>query len=79
MYKLLAALLGCTHTRYTFPLTAKSGLRPAAAVLTGMYVVCLGCGKEFPYDWEQMRVVWDPKHAAEVATRHEPRTAVTAV
>jgi hypothetical protein len=21
------------------------------------YVVCLDCGKEFPYDWEQMKMV----------------------
>jgi len=21
------------------------------------YVVCLDCGKEFPYDWQQMKVI----------------------
>jgi hypothetical protein len=29
---------------------------PAAAV-TGTYVVCLDCGKEFPYDWAEMKMV----------------------
>jgi hypothetical protein len=24
------------------------------------YVVCLGCAKQFPYDWEQMQVIWTP-------------------
>lgn len=26
---------------------------------TGTYVVCLDCGKEFAYDWEQMKVLSD--------------------
>ena len=25
--------------------------------VTGTYVVCLECGKEFPYDWHEMKVV----------------------
>ena len=54
--KLLDLLFGCTHKHYTFPMSARAGnLRPAAAKLTGAYVVCLECGKEFPYDWKQMR------------------------
>ena len=24
---------------------------------TGTYVVCLDCGKEFPYDWNAMKVL----------------------
>lgn len=24
---------------------------------TGLYVVCLDCGRHFDYDWSQMRVV----------------------
>jgi hypothetical protein len=30
------------------------------AAITGTYFVCLGCGKEFAYDWENMRVI-DPE------------------
>jgi hypothetical protein len=41
----------------SFPLTSKRGQRrPQAALQTGTYVVCLDCGKEFAYDWQQMRV-----------------------
>ena len=55
---LMDLLFGCTHRRYTFPITAKAGhSRPEAASVTGTYVVCLDCGKEFPYDWKLMRVV----------------------
>jgi hypothetical protein len=58
MFKLLDVLFGCTHKRYTFPITTRGRQRrSAAAALTGTYVVCLDCGKEFPYDWRQMKVV----------------------
>jgi hypothetical protein len=55
---LLQALFGCRHARYSFPITVRDGLRryPAARPM-GTYVACLDCGKEFPYDWQQMRIV----------------------
>jgi len=56
--KLLDAVFGCWHSRYSFPITARPGTRRnQAAFLTGTYVVCLDCGKEFPYDWKEMRVI----------------------
>ncbi|MBV8478447.1 MAG: hypothetical protein JOZ36_17450 [Acidobacteria bacterium] len=56
--RVLEALFGCWHRHLSFPLTAKSGLRrSAAASLTGTYVVCLDCGKEFPYDWREMKII----------------------
>ncbi len=54
---LLELFFGCWHKRYSFPITAKAGQRRGAAALTGTYVVCLDCGKEFPYDWREMRVI----------------------
>jgi hypothetical protein len=58
--KLLDAFFGCWHTRYSFPRTVRSGVRRnRAATVTGTYVVCLDCGKELPYDWQEMRVVTD--------------------
>ncbi|HEU5453878.1 MAG TPA: hypothetical protein VFU76_17905 [Terriglobales bacterium] len=55
---LLDVLFGCCHKRYSFPITVKSShRRNEAASVTGTYVVCLDCGKEFPYDWREMRVV----------------------
>jgi hypothetical protein len=56
--KLFDALFGCWHSEYSFPMTVRAGERRSkAASLTGTYVVCLNCGKEFAYDWQQMRVV----------------------
>jgi len=59
MSKLLDVLFGrCTHDRYTFPMSARLGQRrPEAAGVTRIYVVCLECGKEFAYSWDEMKVV----------------------
>jgi hypothetical protein len=48
---ILNALLGCSHQRTTFPLTParKNGI-------SRTYVVCLDCGKEFAYNWAEMRI-----------------------
>lgn len=65
--KLVDVFFGCKHARYSFPVTirgAKAG-RPAAAALTGTYVVCLECGKEFPYDWQGMKVITSPERHRE--------------
>ena len=74
---MLDYLFGCWHKNYSFPITAKAGKRQnAASSVTGTYVVCLDCGKEFPYDWREMRVVTMPrKHAATASigeTAEEP-------
>jgi hypothetical protein len=58
MATLIDILFGCSHKNYSFPRTTSSGQRrSAAAAVTGTYVVCLDCGKEFPYDWQQMKIV----------------------
>jgi hypothetical protein len=52
-------LFGCAHRNTTFPLTPnrKSAVFSApTAARHGTYVVCLDCGKEFGYDWNEMRV-----------------------
>jgi len=59
--KLFDTLFGCAHSRYGFPITIRSGQRRnQAAFLTGTYVVCLDCGREMPYDWNEMRVIASP-------------------
>ena len=59
--KLMDAVFGCRHSHYSFPVTVRrAARRPQAAALTGTYVVCLDCGKEFPYDWQEMRVITSP-------------------
>ena len=70
--RLLDALFGCWHKNISFPQTHKRGQRPSvAAAQTGTYVVCLDCGREFAYDWKQMRVV-----SARAATGHLPQSQV---
>jgi hypothetical protein len=60
--KLLDAFFGCSHVRFSFPLTIRKGSRRnAAAALTGTYVVCLDCGKELGYDWKEMKVLRSSK------------------
>ena len=59
--KVIDAFFGCWHSHYSFPLTVRPGSRRnSAASLTGTYVVCLDCGKEFPYDWHEMKVIGSP-------------------
>jgi hypothetical protein len=55
-------VFGCHHNNYSFPLSGKLGHRSHAALETGAYVVCLDCGKEFAYDWRDMRVLKDQPH-----------------
>jgi len=55
--RIIDALFGCWHKRKSFPLTTKRGQRRTApASQTGTYVVCLDCGKEFAYNWQEMRI-----------------------
>jgi predicted transcriptional regulator len=58
MASLLDVLFGCTHKNCSFPITKRGGQRlSAAASVTGTYIVCLDCGKEFAYDWQKMKVI----------------------
>jgi hypothetical protein len=73
--KLIDVLFGCHHPRYSFPVTLRpSARRPQAGALTGTYVTCLDCGKEFPYDWQEMKVITSQSerrnYVASLATRH---------
>jgi hypothetical protein len=46
-------LFRCSHKRLTRPLSAVTRTGEPRG---GTYVVCLDCGKQFPYDLQQMRV-----------------------
>ncbi|HSB75700.1 MAG TPA: hypothetical protein VLC12_08620 [Terriglobales bacterium] len=60
---------GCRHRHYSFPISSKIlKQRSPAAGVTGTYVVCLDCGQEFAYDWEQMKVA-SPLRPAPAALR----------
>jgi hypothetical protein len=68
MTKLFEVVFGCWHSRTSFPITVRRGVRrSAAASLTGTYVVCLDCGKEAPYDWNEMKVIRSSSEARDYA------------
>jgi hypothetical protein len=59
MASLIEVLFGCSHKNFSFPITKRRGQRHALATApVGTYVVCLDCGQEFAYDWQQMKVVY---------------------
>lgn len=61
---MLDSLFGCSHRRTTFPLTPK---RPSNRI--GAYVTCLDCGREFPYNWDEMRMEEEPAAVATLPGR----------
>jgi hypothetical protein len=62
-------VFGCSHKRCSFPMSTRGAKRRSpAASLTGTYVVCLDCGKEFPYDWKAMRVIRNSDARTETAS-----------
>ena len=66
VFKLIDAVFGCRHSHYSFPVTIRGGKRrPQAAALTGTYVACLDCGRECPYDWQEMKVITSPERHRE--------------
>ena len=59
--ELMDSLFGCSHRRTSFPMTpsrrkAFTASNFAGAKRNGTYVVCLDCGKEFDYNWKEMRL-----------------------
>ena len=75
MRSLLDVFFGCRHSHYSFPITVRSGSRRnSAAALTGTYVACLDCGKDLPYDWQEMKVITSISagrhHAPALAAKH---------
>ena len=56
--RLMDTMFGCRHARYSFPITVRAGSRSNSSVKrNGTYVACLDCGKEFRYDWQEMKIV----------------------
>ncbi len=53
---LVNLFFGCAHNRTTFPLTPARNSRTSNRTRNGTYIVCLDCGKEFDYNWHEMRV-----------------------
>jgi hypothetical protein len=74
MAKLIDVFFGCRHSKYSFPVTIRGkARRPQAGALTGTYVACLDCGRELPYDLQEMKVITSSserrEYAASMATK----------
>ncbi len=65
-------LFGCSHKKTSFPITPRAGA--AAKASTKTYVVCLECGREFPYSWEEMKIIrkGDRQRLPELSTQPVP-------
>ena len=67
--RIVDILFGCWHRRLSFPFTSREEQpSSAAARQTGTYIVCLSCGKQFPYDWQQMRILGPSEQADAYST-----------
>ncbi len=70
----MSFLFGCLHRHTSFPITMRPGTGQTR--LHDTYIVCLDCGREFPYSWDEMRIVREAKHRVTrqrevaVAVRH---------
>ena len=66
-------LFGCAHQSTSLPITQRrktaAGTQQSGS-LRETYVVCLDCGKEFPYSWEEMKFLRE--EAKETASRRRP-------
>lgn len=57
--------VGCRHRHMSLPFSSTPSRRTpnqgewdrVSHAASGIYVVCLDCGKHFDYDWSEMRVV----------------------
>jgi len=59
---LFAMVFGCWHQRCSFPITMRGKQRRSmtAASITGTFVDCHDCGREFPYDCLKMKMLATP-------------------
>jgi hypothetical protein len=55
---LFNTLLFCSHRRISFPMTIRRQPHAFSSAPCGnqTFVICLDCGKEFSYNWKEMRI-----------------------
>jgi hypothetical protein len=70
-------IFGCWHRRTSLPFTLRDprfgDVKPGSTRASsrrnsdtlGTYIVCLDCGKEIPYNWEEMRTEKKPQRVRE--------------
>ncbi|HEV7674467.1 MAG TPA: hypothetical protein VGQ12_08050 [Candidatus Angelobacter sp.] len=61
MKRWLRWLFFCPCTRLGKPITVPNRIRLGQWKAGQTYIVCLDCGTEYPYDWDNMRRLEQPK------------------
>lgn len=64
----------CPHKHVSFPLVTRYE-RQLGGAAARPHVTCLDCGKEFWYDWQQMRRVGERRVAPQPTRPFPPRCA----
>ncbi|MBI3934435.1 MAG: hypothetical protein HY316_07055 [Acidobacteria bacterium] len=64
----------CSHKNTTFPITRRRKVKEAGRV-ADTYIVCLDCGYEMPYSWNEMRVLKE-RRRARVNHQEQPEEAI---
>ena len=65
---------GCSHKNTTFPITRPRKVKEPGRV-ADTYIVCLDCGFEMPYSWNEMSV-FKERRKARPAREQQPEEAV---
>jgi hypothetical protein len=75
---ILNLLFRCSHRRLTWPLAP---ITKAGQPHSQSYVVCLDCGKQFEYDFQEMRIgkAVDHSHGAGVVPPNLPKPRKTKI
>ena len=60
MFDSISGWFSCPHHHLSFPMTMKRERPSLKGPSKHTYVVCLDCGKQFPYDWESLGTSADP-------------------
>ena len=65
---------GCFHKNTTFPITRPRTVREPGR-MADTYIVCLDCGYEMPYSWNEMRI-YKERRKARLRPEPQPDEAV---
>jgi hypothetical protein len=60
----MGLLFRCSHKNTTFPITRPRKVKDAGRQ-ADTYIVCLDCGYEMPYSWNEMKVYKERRKAVE--------------
>ena len=69
----MGLLFGCSHKNTTFPFTRPRKVKEGGR-LADTYIVCLDCGFETPYSWNEMRSFKERRKATSTNVTEEQQS-----